>query len=134
MSWLQIAFYSVLAFFILISVVMILLVLIQRGRGGGLVSAFSGAGSQTAFGAKTGDVLTWTTAVIFGLFVACAISLNLMANSISASRKPILAPVTATPLPTVTAPPDTAPTEPAPSLPVAPNDAAITPAAPATQP
>jgi preprotein translocase subunit SecG len=104
MSWLQIAFYSVLAFFILISVVMILLVLIQRGRGGGLVSAFSGAGSQTAFGAKTGDVLTWTTAVVFGLFVVCAISLNLMANSMSAARKPVLAPVNAAPLPTVTTP------------------------------
>jgi protein translocase SecG subunit len=64
------ALYSVLAFaFGSICVFMILLVLIQKGRGGGLSSAFGGAGGNTAFGSKTGDVLTWVTSVVFVLFL-----------------------------------------------------------------
>ena len=50
------------------------------GRGGGLASAFGGGSGNTAFGSKTGDVLTWATSVIFGLFLLLAVSLNLLAN------------------------------------------------------
>jgi preprotein translocase subunit SecG len=73
-------FYLLLTLFIIVSLFLILLVLIQKGRGGGLASAFSGAGGNTAFGAKTGDVLTWATSVVFGIFVFLAVILNLMAN------------------------------------------------------
>ena len=66
--------------FILVSVLMILIVLIQKGRGGGLSSAFGGAGGNTAFGSKTGDVLTWATSIIFGVFLLLAMVLNLMTN------------------------------------------------------
>ena len=38
------------------SLFLIALVLIQRGRGGGLAGAFGGAGGQSAFGTKAGDV------------------------------------------------------------------------------
>ena len=44
------------------------LILIQKGRGGGLSGAFGGGGGSSAFGAKTGDVLTWATSIIFGIF------------------------------------------------------------------
>jgi preprotein translocase subunit SecG len=60
---------------------MILMVLIQKGRGGGLSSAFSGGGGNTAFGSKTGDVLTWATSIAFGIFMLLAIGLNLVANA-----------------------------------------------------
>ncbi|MDP6059564.1 MAG: preprotein translocase subunit SecG, partial [Pirellulaceae bacterium] len=40
---------------------LILLVLIQRGRGGGLAGAFGGAGGQSAFGTKAGDMFTRIT-------------------------------------------------------------------------
>lgn len=40
---------------------MILLVLVQRGRGGGLTGALGGMGGQSAFGAKAGDVFTRIT-------------------------------------------------------------------------
>ena len=40
---------------------MILLVLVQRGRGGGLTGALGGMGGQSAFGAKAGDVFTKIT-------------------------------------------------------------------------
>ena len=64
--------------FLAVSVILILTVLIQRPTGGGLSGAFgSGAGSgQTAFGAKTGDVLTMVTIVVFGVWLLGAIGLN----------------------------------------------------------
>jgi preprotein translocase subunit SecG len=71
--------------FILVCLIMILLVLIQKGRGGGLASAFGGAGGNTAFGAKTGDVLTWATSIVFGVFLLLAIILNLITRNTSAS-------------------------------------------------
>ena len=43
--------------------------------------AFSGGGGNTAFGSKTGDVLTWATSVVFGVFMVLAIALNLLANA-----------------------------------------------------
>lgn len=45
----------------LASLFLILLILIQRGRGGGLAGAFGGAGGQSAFGTKAGDVFTRIT-------------------------------------------------------------------------
>lgn len=78
--FLNVVFYTLLVLFIIVSLFLILLVLIQKGRGGGLASAFGGMGAQTAFGAKTGDVLTWATSIVFGVFVLLAIILNLMAN------------------------------------------------------
>lgn len=43
------------------AIFLILLVLIQRGRGGGLSGAFGGMGGQSAFGTKAGDVFTKIT-------------------------------------------------------------------------
>ena len=68
--------------FIFVCVILILVVLIQKGRGGGLSSAFGGSGGNTAFGAKTGDVLTWATSIIFALFVILAAVLNLIASRV----------------------------------------------------
>ena len=40
---------------------MIVLILIQRGKGGGLAGAFGGMGGQSAFGTKAGDLFTKIT-------------------------------------------------------------------------
>src|SRR3989442_12688006 len=72
--------YLTITLLIIVCLFLILLVLIQKGRGGGLSSAFGGGGGNTAFGAKTGDVLTWATSVVFGVFLLLAIALNLLAN------------------------------------------------------
>lgn len=68
--------------FVLASLLMILIVLVQRPQGGGLSDAFgsgSGGGAgATAFGAKTGDALTTGTIGVFLLFLALAIALNFM--------------------------------------------------------
>src|SRR5215204_2855824 len=73
-------FWTCLVIFIIVCLFLILLILIQKGRGGGLASAFGGAGGNTAFGSKTGDVLTWATSIVFGIFIVLAVVLNLIAN------------------------------------------------------
>src|SRR5213592_2796023 len=73
--------YTFFILFIIIAVFLILLILIQKGRGGGLASAFGGGGGNTAFGSKTGDVLTWATSIVFGIFLILAVALNLLANA-----------------------------------------------------
>jgi preprotein translocase subunit SecG len=77
-----IAFYIVMSLFLFLCVFLILLVLMQKGRGGGISSAFGGGGGNTAFGSKTGDVLTWATSIVFGLFMLLAIILNLIADKV----------------------------------------------------
>ncbi len=67
-------------------VFLILLILIQKGRGGGLSGAFGGAGGNTAFGSKTGDVLTWVTSIAFGLFVLLAMALIWTADAVVADN------------------------------------------------
>ncbi len=79
-------FYLFVVLFIIIAMFLMLLILIQKGRGGGLASAFGGGGGNTAFGSKTGDVLTWATSIVFGVFLLLAVGLNLLANSIHANR------------------------------------------------
>lgn len=68
--------------FLLVCIAMILLILIQRPQGGGLSGAFGAGGGagQTAFGTKTGDVLTIVTISIFVLFLLTAIVLNFAAR------------------------------------------------------
>ena len=46
---------------VLISLFLICLILIQRGKGGGLAGAFGGVGGSSAFGTKAGDVFTKVT-------------------------------------------------------------------------
>lgn len=111
-----------LLFFGFVSLLMIGVVLIQKGRGGGLASAFGGgSGTATAFGSKTGDVLTWATSVIFGVFLILAITLNLIANFRSPPpvaggiANPPVAP--AEPLPIAIPPVPTAPGETPPATP-----------------
>ena len=78
-------FWLTLTLFVVICLFLILLILIQKGRGGGLASAFGGAGGNTAFGSKTGDVLTWATSIVFGVFILLAIILNLLCNARNAA-------------------------------------------------
>jgi len=63
------------AFFLICAVVLILVVLIQKGRGGGLGAAFGG-GAGSVLGSKTGDFLTWLTVILFGLFLTLAVVMD----------------------------------------------------------
>jgi preprotein translocase subunit SecG len=65
----------------IVSVFLILLVLVQRGRGGGLAGALGGAGGQSAFGAKAGDVFTRITVVAAGVWIVlCAVAVKFMGS------------------------------------------------------
>ena len=55
-----------------ISVLLIGIILLQRGRGGGLVGALSGLGGQSAFGTKAGDMFTRITIGIAAAWVLLA--------------------------------------------------------------
>ena len=83
--------YILFALFLIIGVFLILLILIQKGRGGGLASAFGGGGGNTAFGSKTGDVLTWATSIVFGIFIVLAICFNMVADRYNAENFPAAA-------------------------------------------
>ena len=58
--------------FLILCPLLVLIVLLQKGRGGGLGAAFGGAGSS-AFGTRTGDVFTWITIILTGLFLVLAV-------------------------------------------------------------
>ncbi len=62
--------------FLMICFLLIIIVLLQKGKGGGLGAAFGGAGSS-AFGTRTGDVFTWVTIVLTGMFLLLAVATNL---------------------------------------------------------
>ena len=63
---------SLAVVFAIVCVVLIILVLLQKGRGAGLASAFGGAGGQSAFGGKTGDVFTLITIIAAAAFLLLA--------------------------------------------------------------
>ncbi|MFM9059009.1 MAG: preprotein translocase subunit SecG [Planctomycetaceae bacterium] len=64
---------------VLTALFLILLVLIQRGRGGGLTGALGGAGGQSAFGTKAGDVFTRITVGVAAFWIGlCILSLNVL--------------------------------------------------------
>jgi preprotein translocase subunit SecG len=55
---------NVLIFFL--GLFLILIILIQRGKGGGLAGAFGGLGGSSPFGSRAGDTFTRIT-----IYVAC---------------------------------------------------------------
>lgn len=61
------------------SIFLILLVLIQRGRGGGLAGALGGMGGQSAFGTKAGDLFTKITIGVATFWILlCILSINVL--------------------------------------------------------
>ncbi len=80
---------------------MILIILVQRPQGGGLASAFGGAGgggTDTVFGGRVGDALTVMTVVAFILFLGTAVALNLVESKsvVEESTEPAAAITTTT--------------------------------------
>jgi preprotein translocase subunit SecG len=59
--------------FVVCCVALILIILIQKGRGGGLSAAFVGGMAGGILGSKTGDFLTWVTIVLVSMFLTLAV-------------------------------------------------------------
>lgn len=124
------------------SLFLILLVLIQRGRGGGLAGALGGMGGQSAFGTKAGDMFTRITVGVAAFWIVlCILSINVLSRqrpllrqnlggaapqAVDASSEtnadPSEPPIPDTPESTVPAVPDG-------SSPVAPEESSTTPPA-----
>jgi preprotein translocase subunit SecG len=130
--------------FVVVSLAMVLIILVQRPQGGGLAGAFGGAGgsgTETIFGGRVGDALTYMTVVAFVCSLSLAIALNLLDNidpdavasppeaATSTFQQPLGAPSTTIPtLPGNLSPvPSTA--TPTPAVPVTPTPAATVPPA-----
>ena len=59
--------------FLICAVVLMLTILIQKGRGGGLGATFGGGLASGILGSKTGDFLTWVTIALVGVFLTLAV-------------------------------------------------------------
>src|SRR5688572_18538073 len=94
-------YYLSVAIYVLVCLFLLLVVLLQQGKGGDMASAFGGGGSQTAFGARAGaTVLTRATSILGVLFMLGAITLGIIGQRgpgslIKGFKSPTAAPVPA---------------------------------------
>ena len=66
---------------VFICFLLIIVILVQKPTGGGLVGAFGGAGGvQDFLGAKMGSKITWFTVILFASFVLLSCILTVVAN------------------------------------------------------
>jgi len=71
--------YLLMFLLLLTALFLIVLVLIQRGKGGGLAGAFGGMGGQSAFGTKAGDLFTRVTIGVAAFWIIlCILSIKLL--------------------------------------------------------
>ena len=72
-------YYLAAAIYVITCVVLILVVLLQQGKGGDIANAFGGGTSQAAFGARSGaTVLSRATTVCAVLFMLGALLLGIL--------------------------------------------------------
>lgn len=91
--------YLVTIFYVVVCLVLLMVILLQQGRGGDIASAFGGSGSQTAFGARAGaTLLTRITTVTAVLFMLGAVALGILwqrgggGGSVMSGKAPASAP------------------------------------------
>ena len=128
-------YYLIATLYVLTCLVLMLVILLQQGKGGDIANAFGGGSSQAAFGARSGaTVLSRATTVCAVLFIVGALALGIIGQrgpgSVIGGRAPARAPAAPPPptLPPNPAPPAATTPAPATSAPAAPAPAAETPA------
>ena len=124
-------YYLVATLYVLTCLVLMLVILLQQGKGGDIANAFGGGSSQAAFGARSGaTVLSRATTVCAVLFVVGALVLGIVGQrgpgSVIGGRAPARAPAAP--------PPATLPPNPAPPAATTPSPVPATPAPPAEAP
>ena len=65
---------------VLLTLFLIGIILIQRGKGGGLAGAFGGVGGSSAFGTKTGDVFTKITVGVAIAWILLSMLMVMLTN------------------------------------------------------
>ncbi len=74
-------------FFLSVSaLIVIILVMLQRGKGGGLAGALGGAGGQSAFGTKAGVLFTKITIIVASFWIVISILTAIFAQSLSSNQ------------------------------------------------
>jgi preprotein translocase subunit SecG len=72
-------YYLIAGLYILVCLALMLVILLQQGKGGDIANAFGGGGSQAAFGARAGaTVLSRATTIAAALFIVGALVLGLV--------------------------------------------------------
>ncbi len=67
--------------YVIVCIALIVIVLLQSGKGDGLAGVFgAGGGSQTLFGSRTGDVLTKSTTALAILFMVLSLALAFLSG------------------------------------------------------
>jgi preprotein translocase subunit SecG len=84
------------------ALILIVLVLLQKGKGGGLAGALGGMGGQSAFGTKAGDLFTRITMVVAGVWIILCLIACLGAKHLAGGGDQLN--VTQTPMPGQQAP------------------------------
>ena len=75
----QIAYVALIVLYIFICFFLILVVLVQQGKGADIAGAFGGGGTQTAFGARGATTLLHKlTTAFFVLFVVTSLALAVL--------------------------------------------------------
>jgi len=130
-------YYLVEILYVIVCLVLMLVILLQQGKGGDIANAFGGGSSQAAFGARAGATLLSRLTTGFAvMFMLAALGLAIMGQTagsssvLSGSTPPPAPAAPAVPAPAAGQTPAAAPAAPA-ATPAAPG---TTPAAPATTP
>jgi preprotein translocase subunit SecG len=115
-------YYLTAILYVLVCLVLMLVILLQQGKGGDIANAFGGGSSQAAFGARSGaTVLSRATSILAVLFIVGALVLGIVGQrgpgSVVGGRAPVgsTAPAAPAPAPAAPAPAAPAPAAPAPA-------------------
>jgi preprotein translocase subunit SecG len=79
---------TVAVLWVIAAVILILIILAQKGKGAGLGGAFGGGAGGSLLGTKTGDFFTWLTIVIAAVVLIFPIMLGIMANKSENTQAP----------------------------------------------
>ena len=78
-------------FYILISVALILIILLQQGKGSDIGSAFGAGSSNTMFGSSSSsNPLTKVTAILAAIFLILSLSITYISRSSMIEESPII--------------------------------------------
>ena len=78
-------------FYILISISLILIILLQQGKGSDIGSAFGAGSSNTMFGSSSSsNPLTKVTAIIAAIFLILSLSITYISRSSMIEESPII--------------------------------------------
>ena len=84
-------YYAITALHVLVCIILVLVVLLQSGKGADLAGAFGGGASQTAFGSRgPASFLSKMTTVAAVVFMLTSIGLSMMSTKTAESGKSIL--------------------------------------------